>query len=74
MKSANGAPLLSISGLPFFVPLESIKRLLFVDKEKRTATKVADITAFWDVLAQGIADAWGNADVSRRYASQYAVL
>ena len=63
MKSANGSPLLSISGLPFFVPLESIKRLLVVDKEKRTASRVSDITAFWDI-AQEVADLWKKVDVS----------
>ena len=63
MKSSNGAPLLSISGLPFFVPLEGIKRLLVVDKEKRTASRVADITALWDI-AQEVADLWKKVDVS----------
>lgn len=70
LGSVVGSPLLGASCLPLYVPMEGIRKLLTIDKEKRTATKVADITAFWDVLAQGVADAWGNADVSRRYASQ----
>ena len=63
MKSVNGAPLMGISGLPFFVPIEGVKRLLVVDKEKRTASRVADITAFWDI-AQEVADLWKKVDVS----------
>ena len=63
MKSVNGAPLMGISGLPFFVPIEGVKRLLVVDKEKRTASRVADITAVWDI-AQEVADLWKKADVS----------
>ena len=63
MKSVNGAPLMGISGLPFFVPIEGVKRLLVVDKEKRTASRVADITAFWDI-AQDVADLWKKVDVS----------
>ena len=63
MKSVNGAPLMGISGLPFFVPIEGVKRLLVVDKEKRTASRVADIMAVWDI-AQEVADLWKKADVS----------
>lgn len=53
-----------MDGGALLIPLEGVKKLLKVDKEKKEVTRTEDTDAFWDILVPGVVDAWKIFDVS----------
>lgn len=53
-----------MDGGALLIPLEGVKKLLKVDKEKKEVTRTEDTDAFWDLLVPVVVDAWKIFDVS----------
>lgn len=43
-----------MDGGALLIPLEGVKKLLKVDKEKKEVTRTEDTDAFWDLLVPGV--------------------
>lgn len=64
IRSPTSSPLFVVDGGSLLIPLEGVKKLLKIDKEKKEATRTDNIDAFWDLLVPGVVDAWKTFDVS----------
>ena len=48
-------------------PMDGLRTCIKVDENKRTALRVTDDIAFWDVLVRDVADAWKRTDIGLAY-------
>lgn len=58
------SPLVAYDGTPLLFSLSGVKKLLKMDGEKCSVSKVVDMDAFWDLLVGEVADVWSGVDVS----------
>ncbi|KAK7683437.1 hypothetical protein QCA50_013268 [Cerrena zonata] len=62
-KSAVGAPLCAIDGMPIMAPAKHIKALVKVDTNKKIGVRQVDEGLFWKAV-EDIASGWKGADLS----------
>lgn len=56
--------MLSCLSSALLVPIDGLKKLLVLDKERRATSRTNNANAFWNSLVHGVADSWGRVDVS----------
>lgn len=62
-KSGKPAPLFTTDGVPLFLGMDAVRKIVKFDEAKSTASHDANLDFFWDSLVREVADGWNATDV-----------